>query len=99
MEHYSDCNLYSLGMIFVAKKLNAYLDNEHQAVICQMTQFVVPQMMKADKVHFIELGHRLFMDRGLGPVLEPYYKLHRIPKHHRVNGWSLTIKKVGNVPA
>ena len=48
------------------------------------------KLLRADMVHLNDFGHRLFMDRGLGPVLEPHNKLHRIPKHLRVYEWSLT---------
>ena len=98
--NYENCNLYSMGIIYrpnwlplsvsLAKKLNLYLRDEHHVTICNINPFVQACHMKPDNVHLNEKGQRLFMDRALGPVLEPYYKLHRIPKHMRVYDWSLT---------
>ena len=74
----------------LAKKLNKYLQEEHQVTICNLNQYKCSRLLKPDLVHLNDFGHRLFMDRGLGPVLEPYYKVHRIPKYLRVYEWSLT---------
>lgn len=100
LEQYSECNLFSLGIINrpnwlplsveLAKKINLYLQNEHHVKICHLNPYVQRHMLKPDNVHFNEHGYRLFMDRGLGPVLEPHYKLHRIPKYLRVYEWSFT---------
>ena len=54
-------------------KLNFYIEIKHDVKICQMNQYVNVKHIDDDKVHLTCEGYKLFMSKGLGPLLDHHW--------------------------
>ncbi len=49
----------------------------------QMNGFITPSHLCLDGIQFTAAGYSLFVDKGLGPMLDSYYDKLRLPKSVR----------------
>ena len=90
---YPSCVIYSMGIVYrenwlplscqLASVVNNYLSTVQGVTICNMNKFVKPTQFCSDKTHFNHEGYHLFMDRGLGPLLDQHYKQVRTRRPNR----------------
>ena len=90
---YYGLHLYALGVVIrrnwypviqeVVHRQIMHLNQLHTVTINQMNFFLESSHMCRDKVHLNSSGYSVFLDKGLGPLLDSHYDALRKPKCER----------------
>ena len=93
-EHIGDVEVYAMGiplrcywyphMVDLAEKLNQYLESKHKVTVVRINYLLTGQHFVRDGIHLNNQGYQLFMDRCLGCLIDPYYKIERKRKADRL---------------
>ncbi len=67
----------------LACRINGYMSKTHHVTMNQINGFLEPKHICKDDIHMNAMGYRVFVEKGLGPMLDSYYNLHRLPKSLR----------------
>ncbi len=67
----------------LAYRINGYMSKSHQITMNQINGFLDGMHFCRDDIHLNALGYRVFVEKGLGPMLDSYYNQHRLPKSVR----------------
>ena len=90
---YKDVRKYGLACIIrknwfpsirlLAYRINGYMSKTHCITMNQINGFLDVKHICRDDIHLNALGYRVFVDKGLGPMLDSYYNERRLPKDMR----------------
>ena len=80
-------------MVELAEKLNQYLEKKHKVTVIRINYLLNDQHFARDEIHLNNRGYRLFMDRCIGSLIDPYYKIERKCKADRKKELSKSAKK------
>ncbi len=59
-------------------KLLYYIEREHGVKVCQMNQFIQSRHIDDDdKVHVTPEGYKLFISKGLGPLVDHHWQINK----------------------
>ena len=72
-------------------KLNYYIERKHNIQICQINQYIRGKHIEDDKVHLTCEGYKLFVSKGLGPLLDYHWSV-KNPKKEKPTELHLMMK-------
>ena len=64
-------------------RLNAYISKTYDIRKVQINGFIANAHLCRDQIHLNALGYSMFLDKGLGPLLDAHYNVLRKPKNER----------------
>ncbi len=74
---------WSPTVILLAYRLHAYISKMYLFKVIQINGFVHPRHLCRDDIQFNLDGYSLFIDKGLGPLLDSHYNILHKPKCER----------------
>ena len=90
LSKYDEIKYFSLAIVkrrnwflssdILSAKLNGYLNKKYKVRICQMNGHIMDKHLENDDIHFNAEGYKLFISKGLGPLLDDYHMSLELPK-------------------
>ena len=86
-KQFPNCTLYTLAtvprknwypvIVDILLKFNKYMRHDMKMKVCQISGYIMNKHWDDEEVHFLHEGYRLFVSKGLGPLLNYQVRTHK----------------------